>query len=84
MQSNEFFQSDISKTFESVPDEAVLSPGVIAELLCRSNETIRRWCRSGRLPSYSFGGKYIIIGEDFKRFMKQAKTGSKELRDLFE
>lgn len=68
----------LNKIFDAIPDEAVLCPEDISELLQRSNETVRRWCRSGKLPSYNFGGKYTIMGNDFKKYMHMSlKRGSK-------
>ncbi|OIJ13809.1 hypothetical protein BKP35_08500 [Anaerobacillus arseniciselenatis] len=64
---------DIHAIFD-VPDETVLHPEEIADLLNMHVESVRRWCRNGKLPSYSFGGKYIVVGEDFKAFMKKAKV----------
>lgn len=57
-----------------VPDETVLTPEDIAILVNMHVESVRRWCRNGKLPSYSFGSKYIILGEDFKKFMTRAKS----------
>lgn len=63
---------DIHPIFD-VSDGVVLTPDLIAEMLCLNPATVRSWCRNGKLPSYSFGGKYVIVGSDFKRFMKNAK-----------
>ncbi|MGE8205859.1 helix-turn-helix domain-containing protein [Heyndrickxia sp. NPDC080065] len=57
-----------------LPDETILHPEEISELINMHVESVRRWCRNGKLPSYSFGGKYIIVGEDFKEFMMKAKV----------
>lgn len=35
-----------------VPDEAILLAEKIAELLGFHPESVRRWCRSGKLSSY--------------------------------
>lgn len=66
----------------NVPDEAILQAEEIAELLGFHVESVRRWCRQGKLHSYSFGNKYIIVGEDFKEFIKQAKTKPKWEKEL--
>ncbi|WP_066061372.1 helix-turn-helix domain-containing protein [Neobacillus soli] len=68
----------LNKLFKAIPDESVLTPEDIAELLNRSKETVRRWCRKGKLPSYSFGGKYTILGNDFKKFMLDSHSRSKK------
>jgi excisionase family DNA binding protein len=65
-------QMDINPLFD-IPDDCILNPEQIAELLGVSLETVRRWCRTGKVSSYSFGGKYIIIGNDFKTFIKRSK-----------
>ncbi|WP_253514837.1 helix-turn-helix domain-containing protein [Peribacillus frigoritolerans] len=59
----------LNELFCAIPDESVLTPNQIAALLVRSEETIRRWCRKGKLPAYNWGGKYVIMGSDFKEFM---------------
>lgn len=74
----------LNKLFEAIPDETVLSPEDIAELLHRSKETVRRWCRTGRLPAYNFGGKYTILGNDFKEFMLKGHTRSETSKKLFQ
>lgn len=63
---------DIHKTFE-VPDDAVLTPEEIANRLGVHIETVRRWCRAGKLDSYNFGGKYVIVGSEFKAFMERSR-----------
>lgn len=62
----------INGIFE-VEDEAILHPEDISQLVNMHVESVRRWCRQGKLPSYSFGNKYVIVGEDFKNFMKRSK-----------
>jgi excisionase family DNA binding protein len=57
----------------NVSDDMVLNPEIISEMLGLGAPAVRNWCRSGKLPSYSFGGKYIIVGSDFKEFMKKSK-----------
>jgi excisionase family DNA binding protein len=52
-----------------VPDDVVLNPASIAELLGVSEETVRRWCRAGKIPCYAPGGHYVIPGSAFKEFM---------------
>lgn len=59
--------------FFDIDDEAILSPDEIAKILGMHPESIRRWCRIGKMDCYTFGGKYIILGSDFKKFMKFSK-----------
>lgn len=63
---------DIHKIFE-VDDDAVLTPEEISEMLGFHIESVRRWCRSGKLDCYSFGGKYVILGSEFKAFMERSR-----------
>ena len=58
----------------NVPDEKILHPEDIAAMVNMHVESVRRWCRQGKLASYSFGNKYIIIGSDFKQFMRNSKV----------
>jgi excisionase family DNA binding protein len=77
------FEVDIHPIFADIEDDAVLQPEEIAKMLCMSPESVRRWCRQGKLASYNFGGKYIIVGDDFKRYMKQSRKKSIGERTFF-
>lgn len=79
MTSKQYENASIHGIFD-VEDEAILHPEDIAEVVNMHVESVRRWCRQGKLPSYSFGNKYIIVGEDFKNFMKRAKVTPKWAR----
>lgn len=68
------YEPKLHPMFESIPDDMALSPDVIAEMLNLSAESIRRWCRTGQLPNYNFGNKFIIMGSDFKEHLKKHKT----------
>lgn len=68
--------SKLHQIFE-VPDDAVLHIEDIAKLVNMHEESVRRWCRNGKLPSYNFGNKYIVVGADFKSFMKRSKVKSR-------
>lgn len=63
----------LHKLFD-VPDNTILNPEDISKLLNMHVESVRRWCRQGKLVSYSFGNKYIITGSDFKKFMRNSKV----------
>lgn len=67
--------SEIHSMF-NVDDDAILHVETIAEMTGMTQETVRSWCRNGKLPSYQFGKKYIITGQDFKKFMKMSKVKS--------
>lgn len=60
-----------------VPNDTVLHIEDIAKLVNMHEESVRRWCRSGKLPSYNFGNKYIVVGSDFKSFMKSSRVKSR-------
>jgi excisionase family DNA binding protein len=57
-----------------VPDDSVLHIEDIAELTRMHKESVRRWCREGKMTSYCFGNKYLITGKDFKEFMKKSRV----------
>jgi excisionase family DNA binding protein len=63
----------LHKIFE-VEDDAVLHVEDIAKMTNMHVESVRRWCRTGKLSSYCFGNKYIIVGSDFKDFMSMSKV----------
>lgn len=67
---------DIHDMFKKIDDKDPLNPEQIASMLGMSTETVRRWCRSGKLSNYNFGGKYVVIGSDFKEFLKKSKSFS--------
>jgi hypothetical protein len=58
----------------NVEDDAVLHVEDIADMTKMHVESVRRWCRSGKLLSYNFGNKYIVVGSDFKEFMIRSKV----------
>lgn len=68
------FTPVLHPVFQNITDDEPLSPEVISEMLGVSKETVRRWCRTGKLPNYNFGGKYVILGSDFKNYVIQSKT----------
>lgn len=68
--------SQLHSIFE-VKDDSVLHVEDIAVLVNMHVESVRRWCRSGKLTSYNFGNKYIVVGSDFKDFMRSAKVKSR-------
>lgn len=51
-----------------IDDDEVLEPRQIAEMLHKSEETVRRWCRKGQLLNISPTGHYKIYGKDLKEF----------------
>lgn len=72
MDNSEQFYSPLHSIF-NVSDDSVLHVEEIAELVNMHVESVRRWCRNGKLPSYNFGNKYIVVGSDFKDFMRTSK-----------
>lgn len=74
--------SDLHSLFRVIDDDAIFNPQDVAELLMVSLETVRRWCRTGKLTAYSFGGKYIIMGSDLKQLLLFAKNKTKVERIL--
>ena len=68
------FETNLHPMFEQIEDDRVMSPEEISDLLGLSKETVRRWCRTGKLQNYNFGGKYIIVGSDFKDLLRKTKS----------
>lgn len=52
-------------------DEIVFTTRNISNLISVSEETVRRWCRSGKLKTVSPFGHFKIRGYDFKKFAFQ-------------
>lgn len=69
-------EKDLHDLF-NVDNNQILQPEDVAALVRMHVESVRRWCRQGKLTSYSFGNKYIITGSDFKEFMRNSKTKSR-------
>jgi excisionase family DNA binding protein len=72
------YQTELNEYFDAIPDTAILSPQQVAQILNRSTETIRRWCREGKLEAYNESGHYAILGNDFKKFLLNSKTKPKK------
>lgn len=62
-----------ARKFVNINDNLALHLEEIAEMLGTSTEAVRRWCRNGKLSSYNFGGKYVIMGSDLKDFLNRSK-----------
>lgn len=56
--------------FELIDDETKLTPKDISEITGVHLETVRRWCRDGRIPTQGVS-HYKILGIDVKRFLFQ-------------
>ncbi|WHY65379.1 helix-turn-helix domain-containing protein [Neobacillus sp. SuZ13] len=71
----DFLAEEVEDIHESflVSDDAVLNPEQIANMLGMNAESVRRWCRQNKITHYSFGGKFIIMGKDFKTFIRASR-----------
>lgn len=72
----------LHSAFNDIPNDSVLKCENIAELLGRTPECVRNWCRKGKLPAYKFGGQYVVMGSDFKSFMQKARVRTKAQQEL--
>lgn len=72
---------ELHQLFE-VDDFEVLHVEEIAKITRMHVESVRRWCRSGKLPSYQFGGKFIVTGSDFKEFMRRSRVKPKWIQEF--
>jgi DNA-directed RNA polymerase specialized sigma24 family protein len=59
----------LPRLFTLIDDDVLLSPTDIAEMLGNTPETVRSWCRSGKLRVVSPIGRYMVMGDDLKEFM---------------
>ncbi|NRF89869.1 helix-turn-helix domain-containing protein [Paenibacillus frigoriresistens] len=66
------FLPEINPYFSAIPDEALFSPEQVAQILNKSVETVRRWCRQEKLRSYCKGA-YVIMGDDLKHFISESR-----------
>lgn len=63
---------------DAIDDDMILTPKNISNLIGVHEETVRRWCRSGKLKYISPFGRYKILGKDFKSFALQWYTNKKK------
>jgi hypothetical protein len=63
------FVGNLPRIFEMIDDDMILTPGVISEMIDVHVESVRRWCRQGKLTVISPVGCYRITGYDFKEFI---------------
>lgn len=54
-----------------IGDDDVFSTSQVGELLGKDPETVRRWCRTGKVQTLG-PGHYRISGQDLKRFIKMS------------
>lgn len=59
----------LPRIFTMIDDEMMLAPSDISELVGVKTETVRNWCRQGKLRIISPIGRYMIQGDDLKEFM---------------
>ncbi|WP_177177261.1 helix-turn-helix domain-containing protein [Bacillus sp. MUM 116] len=59
----------LPRIFSMIDDEMLLGTSDIAELTGVTKETVRSWCRQGKLRVASPIGKKVIYGDDLKEFM---------------
>lgn len=78
------FKPELNDNISSIPDDSVLTPDDIGQLIGISPRTARRYCEQGRIPSYCFNRKYIVYGNDFKNFMKKCFVRPGVAKDLIQ
>lgn len=59
--------------FHKIPDFGVFSPKELAPFVNKSEATVRRWIRDGKIDILD-AGHYQIKGIDFKRFLYHRLT----------
>lgn len=62
--------------------DELLTPKEIAEELRVTSETVRAWCRSGRLNATRAGWSYRIKRSDLDIFLKKSKEDLKKVDGL--
>lgn len=70
-------------TFEAIPDTMILVPQEIALLTGMSVESVRRWCRDGRISSYCYSGRYCVTGAGFKEFLQRSRVFPRKIREYY-
>lgn len=63
------FEDSLPRVFDLIDDDVVLNISEIAQLLGKSEETVRRWCRDGKIRLFMPVGGYTILGADLKDFL---------------
>lgn len=59
-----------------------LTVAEVAEQLRVDRETVRGWCRSGRLPAARAGGQYRISQTALDNFLNRPQKGDDEKKSL--
>ncbi len=54
-----------------MPDITYLSVAEIARQLNISEDTVRRWIKSGKLEALELGGQYRIHPQDYEKFLQK-------------
>ena len=60
--------------FEIPKDREFFTPEEIGRLLLFSTQTVWRWCRIGRIPTYRVGRFYRVSVEDLADLVKQRQV----------
>jgi len=64
-----YLGEELPEIIEMIDDDMVLTPKDVSELIGKSSETVRRWCRTGKLKTLGGYGHFRISGKEFKKFM---------------
>ena len=47
----------------------------VAELIRKTEKTVRNWIKSKKLAAYDLGGSYLIHRRDLELFLRDRRTG---------
>lgn len=56
-------------------DKVLLSIHTVARLLDTPEDTVRKWCKAGRLPSHRIGRTVRVYRRDFLLFLRDLREG---------
>ena len=78
------YETELAPPIKAIPDDGVLTPNDVADLIGLSVRQVRRYCESGKIRSYCFGNKYVIYGSDFKEFMTENQVKPSSIREMIQ
>lgn len=69
LSESKYLGEALPEIIEMIDDDMILTPKDVSELIGKSAETVRRWCRSGKLQTLGGPGHFRISGKALKRFI---------------
>ena len=63
-------------------DDKIMNVEQLAKFFGVSNQTIWRWCKSGKLPAFKIGSQWKIRQSDINKIISQKLTKKHDTKNL--